>query len=704
MSEPLLPPLRENLSITPEDDDYQSHRSWIIYDHLAHRFHQIGHVEYLILSLWHLGYRSNILKHLQSLYKKVVDEAHFDEFFQFLVVNRLLKKSDYTKLFSPPPKPLLDKFKKLQKIFFVKIRLLRPDAMLNRMIPHFKWAFSRYFHWVMLMVILLGVSGIIQNFESYKVTFVDFFEFSDLGLWFAALAIIKIVHEMAHALTCKYYGCKVAGMGVAFMIFWPVLYTDTTDAWSLKNRKQRILISSAGVISEIYLAAICSLLWLLLPDSNLKSVAFLLSGTAWITSLFINANPFMRFDGYFVLSDIFKVPNLHYSASHCIQQYIDEYVFGLKPKPDLPYIAKAKKPKLAFFGAMMWVYRFFLVTVILLLLYHLVFKLLALALMMLYISGAILVPLIVKIMTVKGAAMQKMNKKTQLRSLVIALAIVALLFIPWRSSIEVPAILHFENSSVLFAQDTAIVEKVLVSHGDQVKQGQVLAILKSPSLDYKFKQVILDTGILQWKLKATSLNKEYQALMQTTLKEMEEKKGEYQRFLQKRDQLAVKAPHDGVVFFADMVLTPGVSYEKDQEIVSVVDTHHAKVTGYLEENRVEHISANSDAVFYAEDPSFHSQDVYIKSISMVGRNSLSHPYLASLYGGKIAVRKDEESGELVPEKGVYGLQGQVTDYASDADKLSLITRGTLVVDSKPYSIAGSAIDFIYASFLKHSSF
>ncbi len=704
MSEPILPPLRENLSVTPEDDRQSFEKNWIVYDHIAHRFHQIGHLEYLILSLWHLGTKAKILHVLKSTYHKVVNEEHFDEFFQFLVVNRLLKKSSYTDAFTSPQKPFTEKVKKLQKVFFVRIRLIRPDAILNRIIPYFRFAFSKYFHIMMLFIMALGIAGVIQNFESYKVTFIDFLEFSDLGLWFAALILIKIIHEVSHALTAKNYGCNVSAMGVAFMVFWPVLYTDTTDAWSLKNRKQRIFISSAGVISEVYLAAICSLLWLLLPDGTLKSVAFLLSGTAWITSLLVNSNPFMRFDGYFVLSDILKVPNLHYSAGYCIQQYIDSSVFGLKRKPNLAYISNSMRPKLAVFGAMMWVYRFFLVSVILLLLYNLVFKLLALVLMSLYITSSILLPLANKISQLQGSKMDKINKKVLIRTAVILACLMAVIFIPWRSKIEVPAILHFEDSSTLYANDNAIIEQLLVKQGDWVKKGQVLAVLKSPALDHKLKQVTLDADILQWKYKITSLSREYQALMQTTRKELAEKQSEYERYNNKKEQLVMKAPHDGEVFFIEKALYDGMAFEKDQEILSVVDTKHAKVTGYLEENVVSYFENNSLAKFYAQDPSFGVQDIEVKSLSLIGKESLSHPYLASLYGGQIVVRKDEETNELIPEKGVYGLQALVINYIHDHGKINFITRGTLVMQSKPYSIGGAWIDFVYASFLKHSSF
>ena len=104
-----------------------------------------------------------------------------------------------------------------------------------------------------------------------------------------------------HGYIAKYFGCRVSAIGIAFLVFFPFLYTDTTDAWRLRNHRERLIINFAGILTELHLALIATFLWAILPDGGLKSVTFFIATTSWISSLAINVSPFMRFDGYYVL-------------------------------------------------------------------------------------------------------------------------------------------------------------------------------------------------------------------------------------------------------------------------------------------------------------------------------------------------------------------------------------------------------------------
>lgn len=701
-----LPNLRENLNIYPEDDKKIIEKNWLIYDNLTSRFYQIGHLEYLILSFWNLHEKTKIIDAVAKTYKKTITSEHFDEFFQFLVISRLLQYSSYTKTMDSK-KIAKNALQRAQSVFYFKFRLLKPDKILDKIKPHTRWFFLKKFHLVMLAIMLLGIFGIIQNFENYKTTFVYFFDTNSLGLWFFSIIIVKIIHEFSHAITTKHYGCSVPSMGVAIMIFWPVLFTDTTQAWSLKNRKQRILISSAGLISEIYIAAVCSVLWIFLPDGLLRSVAFMLSSTAWITSLLINANPFMRFDGYFVLSDVVKIPNLHQAASHYLNQYIDKNVFGLNGADDLPHIKKVQKNKLALFGFLIFIYRLFLATVIMVLIYNLAFKLLAITLMCVYLASSILTPLYKKLQMVMKKYKNNFNKKIVFRSLVIGSFLLFVFLVPWRSDIEVPAISHYENSSVLYADSNSVVGEILVKHGRYVKKDDVLIILNSSELDYQAKKASLESKILSWKLKTTSLSEDYKSLMQPTIKELEEKESEYNSVMIKKDALVVKAPHDGIVYFENFNITSGLAFKKNQSILSIIQPEKQIITGYIPEEKIVYFESDDYVIFYPEDPSFQTQEAILENVSVVGVKTLDQPYLASIYGGKIAVREHNLDNEksLVTQNGVYSIKATVIKKdTQENEAFNMIVRGTLVVDSKPYSIGKIFLDFIYSGFLKYSSF
>ena len=145
------------------------------------------------------------------------------------------------------------------------------------------------------------------------------------GVLFAGMTLLftKIIHECGHAYMAKSFGCKIPSMGVAFMVMMPLLYTDTTVAWRLSSRRERLLVVAAGVMSEMSLGAWAALAWCLLPDGFLKSSAFLLATTTWIMSLSIN-----MIDGYYFLSDSIGVANLHQRSFAHTKHAPREWLFG----------------------------------------------------------------------------------------------------------------------------------------------------------------------------------------------------------------------------------------------------------------------------------------------------------------------------------------------------------------------------------------
>lgn len=715
MLAPSLPKLRENLSIYPQDGKKGSVGNWFVYDALVHKFYQVGYVEYLILSFWDLGAKDKIIDKIQNNFKKVIDPKHFDEFLVFLVKSRLLHKSPLTDELADNKATKSAKVAKLQKIFFLKFHIVNPDRFLQRALPYCRWMFSKILHFFMVLLIITGIFGVINNFASYSSTFVNYLDFSQIGLWMLAITIVKIFHEFAHAITSKYYGCGVSSMGIALVIFWPILYTDTTQAWSLHQKYKRILISSAGVISEIYLAAICTVLWLFLPDSTFKSVIFIISSTAWIASLFINLNPFMRFDGYFVLSDLVGIPNLHNTAKHYFNRKFDKNVLGMKPLPAMEYVRESQENKLAFFGILIWIYRLFLVLTISAVIYTKAFKLLAFALMLIYLTTSIIFPLCIKANRLyKSIKEGEYEVKVWIRSLLILALVVAVMVYPWRSSIEVPAIMHFKDSSVLYANSESFIEKNLITQGQKVKKGDKLLVLRSKSLEYEARKIELEKDILQWKIGASSLSDEFSALMQENLKEFEEKEAEAQSITEQKESLIVTAPHDGTVFIPNFYLNDGLALAKDQPILAVVDTEQRQIQGYINERDVSYFDGSKQVKFYKKGDAATVFDAEVYNVSSVGIEYLEFPYLASTYGGDINVR--EKSGgpngqekKLVPEKGIYSLKANVLKGKSSKNidnraDVPMVVKGIMVAESKPHSMGKAFFDFIYSGFLKHSTF
>ncbi|MFV0371668.1 MAG: site-2 protease family protein [Azonexus sp.] len=196
-----------------------------------------------------------------------------------------------------------------------------------------------------------------------------------------ALVVSKTLHELGHAVVATRLGVRVAHMGVAFLVMWPMLYTDTGESWRLRSHRQRLAISIAGVSVEMALAGLATLAWALLDDGALRQAALYLATTGWVLSLALNASPFMRFDGYFILSDVLDFPNLHERAGAQARVWLRRNLLGLNdPWPEM--LARKTRRALIVFAFTTWLYRLIVFLDIALMVYFFFFKALGIFLML----------------------------------------------------------------------------------------------------------------------------------------------------------------------------------------------------------------------------------------------------------------------------------------------------------------------------------
>ena len=180
-------------------------------------------------------------------------------------------------------------------------------------------------------------------------------------------------------------------MGVAFLLLFPVLYTDVTDAWRLRKRRQRLLVDASGILAELTVAGLALFLWAFLPEGPTKSAAFFLATTSWVLSLAINLNPFMKFDGYYLASDISGVNNLQNRSFDLALWKMREILFGLGDPPPEHFPRRLARG-LVIYAWATWIYRAILFIGIALLVYAWFFKLLGIILFLVEIAWFIVLP------------------------------------------------------------------------------------------------------------------------------------------------------------------------------------------------------------------------------------------------------------------------------------------------------------------------
>ena len=150
---------------------------------------------------------------------------------------------------------------------FFRVPIFRPDRFLSRTLPVVKRVFiNRSFFLLTCAAALLGLFLVSRQWDTFSNTFLHFFTLEGAALAAVTLAVTKAVHELGHAYTAKRLGCRIPSMGLAFMVMMPLLYTDTSAAWRLRKRSQRIQVCGAGMMAEITLAAWATLAWNFIPD------------------------------------------------------------------------------------------------------------------------------------------------------------------------------------------------------------------------------------------------------------------------------------------------------------------------------------------------------------------------------------------------------------------------------------------------------
>ena len=335
-----LPPLREDLQLLAGPSRPDGMPTWTIFDPVRNKFFRIDWRAFQLLSNWGLADSESLRRHVAATTTVAPNASDVEDLVQFLSANSLTRD---------PPAGDVDNFVAqyqlskpnwlrwlLTNYLFVRIPLVRPQPFLDRTARWVEPIFSVTARNLVLFCGVIGLYLVGRQWDVFVASFLHFFNLRGLAFYALALVFVKILHELGHAYTSTRYGCKVATMGVAFLVLFPVLYTDATDAWRLQSRRQRVLIASAGVLTELYVALISTFLWSFVADGVLRSALFVLATTSWIMSLGVNLNAAMRFDGYYILPDFLEIQNLQQRAFAFGRWWLREVLFGLgQPAPEL---------------------------------------------------------------------------------------------------------------------------------------------------------------------------------------------------------------------------------------------------------------------------------------------------------------------------------------------------------------------------------
>ncbi|MAZ31534.1 MAG: peptidase M50 [Thalassospira sp.] len=708
----VVPPLREDLRLLPAGTDEYGAPCWTIHDPVRNRYFRIGYAAFEMLRRWPLRQGQAIIDRISRDTVLTIDEASLSGLIKFLHGNGLLQRdssetvAEFSRI-ANAGKPPFWKWA-IHNYLFVRVPLVHPDGFLRRTQAIADVIASRP---VQLGVLFLGIIGIfltLRQWDLFVSTFMGFANWQGV-VWMAiTLTLAKILHEFGHAYSAARYGCRVPSMGVAFLVMYPVLYTDTSDAWRIISKEKRLRIAAAGIRVELALALLATFFWHIVPPGPLQSAVFLLATTTWITTLLINLSPFMRFDGYYLLSDFLGIANLQNRSFAMAKWTIREMLFRFgHPAPEP--MPRKKRRMLTVFAISVWIYRFFLFLGIALVVYHLFFKVLGIILFVVEIAWFIVIPVFSEMKHWwKDRHLAKATPSLVVTGLLL-LVLAVLTFVPWQSRVSADAVLQAGNDAEIISTVAGQIAEITVKKGDRVRAGDTIAILNAPELDAEHRIRELELAEARILLAQTEASRDDLGDYATRLQEMRRLAARIVALEARQDLLTLRAPIDGFVRELTEDLRVGDWIAPRTPIARIVGASERsawEVVAYVSQRDIARIGNEPSAKFYPEQVTQPVLEIGIGTVERFNSTYIEAPALAAVHGGTIAATVDRE-GRYTPHDPVFKVEGIVATGKENTPVeagFSMMQRGTLQIDAEPMSWARRLYEAVVAGFIREVSF
>lgn len=672
-----LPALRDELQLFEAARNHDGTPAWIIQDPVNNRFFRIGWLEFEMLVHWSGNDIATLIRAINESTPLNVTPADVRQMLSFLSDNQLLRLDRPADVANAAQQKARQRRSPLEWLvhnyLFFRVPLVRPQAALARLKP---WLERVNMAWVALVVGLLTLAGLYlvsRQWDQFTHTLIDHFTWTGLLGYGVALLLAKTVHEMGHALVATRYGVRVAHMGVAFLVMFPMLYTDTGESWRLPSSRQRLAIASAGIGIELALAGVCTLLWSLTPDGALRNGLFFLATTSWVMTLAINASPFMRFDGYFILSDLLDMPNLHQRSGALARVWLRRVLLGWNdPWPE--HQAPGRRRALIAFALTTWVYRLVVFLGIALMVYLFFFKVLGIVLMLLEIHWFIARPVMQELKQWRDRRGEIAPRRRWWLAGLAAGGLI-LLLVPIQSRVEAYGVLRAAEQHTLHAPFGARITQMPTRRTFQA--GDVVFVLDSEAL-----------GIAQDRSQqlAQAREAQLQGLIGLPDGEQQRQSIESQKAVHEaearlnrdeRSRLVLRAPLEGTLVDVDPQLAEGVWVGPRQSLGMLVAPGRWVVDALVPEADLERVAPGQTVRLRTLSRSTQWFDGRVAAVDVARTTVLPDAMLEARFGGPLAT---------VPGPRLPG-QTQLSDHvARDA-----LFRVRIEVDGVPAELMTSTV-------------
>lgn len=640
------PRLRRDLRFSFQD--YRETPSYVLEDLTHRRYFQIGLAEHQFLSELN-GIRTarEVLADNARIFgEDAISEEQAVVLLRWAIDQQLLEteSADQSgRRYQHTHEQLEAKPKKLlQKLMFLRIPLGNPDPFLTAITPWVKWLASPAF--VLIWLVVVGYGGFLmaENFSAFMNASASVLIPGTSWLLLGAIfVILKIVHEIGHGVLAKKYGGNVPEFGVTLIVLLaPLTYVDATSSWRFESRWQRIFVAFGGMYVELFLAAAAMVVWVNTGPGLVNTAAHNVAFAASVVTLLFNANPLMRFDGYFILSDLLRLPNLGTRGQQFVQWLVRKTFFSVKNLPLPPSFADAPWSS-GIYGVLAFFWRVVIWLGIMLILGSL-FAGAGVVLVAIAVVGMIATAVYKTfhyLFTGAGGPRPHLVFSVMKLALIIGGVVAAGLLIPVTPTPKAAAVIEYPDKAILRAESPGFVSEILCEHGAEVTEGQVL--MKLENLERVAEHERLKLNIQQSELRRRQyFQNEQLAAFQAETENLRSLRERFEISQELVDSLTVKAPVAGVVYREHLDSLVGQFLSAGSTIVTIIPDGDPHILISLSQEHVNETTWNEGEPILLR---LRGRNETVKGtlarVEQKSTTAVPHAVLASTSGGPLLVRQ-----------------------------------------------------------------
>ncbi|QDV71161.1 Putative peptide zinc metalloprotease protein YydH [Rosistilla carotiformis] len=613
-----------------------------------HKFFSVGYEEYVFISL--LDGNTTVAqacgRAAQTLGREALTQRQADSITHWLLQQRLARIDGAPRASSTASGPadqesdkgLLRRFNP----FWIKLPLPHAEHWITTASACLKPAFSPPAVLAACLISWIAVASIAMQWDRFIASSAAIFSPSTWIATFTTWILLKFIHELGHAAAARRYGCETTQVGIVLVLLAPLAYVDVTTSWRLRSRWQRISIAAAGMYLEWTLAATAAIAWSWIDSPVASFHLFNIIVAASLSTVLFNANPLMRFDGYYILTDLLELPNLAAEGSMAVRDLASRLFFARGVGRDRHF--GWRRSVVIGYGLAAMVWRILICI-----------TLATAAAFMFRGAGIVLVGFAIFAWVIRPTArmLQTLNRRRQqdpaacVRGVLVggSLAVLAgagIFYLPINTAIVAPAVVDQGEDVLVRSATDGFIIAIEVVDGQSVQAGDVLIRLQNEDLHQQ--QVELQAEIGQSDIRKRSATEKQDVAAAQMEQQTRQALDERSRQLQTQiDGLTLRAHRGGTIVARDLADRLQQYVAEGTELLTIAEPRDRRVLASIAQQDIRQVAMQVGQPVEIRTAARDRASGRLVHIHPLASSELPHAALASIHNGPLPVRTDQDT-------------------------------------------------------------